>query len=208
LRPLSRELVGTFECTFSWLWLIAANCAHVRALFSHYACVSCYLPQGLRLWEWLVTCDETFSLRWIYAVTTDETIRTWDVCFASYSSVVRSGTVNVFYFNFLPQMLIISFVTPRGLVMLSPTLRKNFCPEGGGSMMMMMMTMFYWVLVPCRLVGSCHRFGEAYCLHLQGWSWRVSMFWNHTKMVHVVEKIQSFWMLKDVKHMGSVTTVL
>jgi hypothetical protein len=32
------------------------------------------------------------------------------------------------------------------------------------------MMMFFWVLVPCRLVGTCQRFGETYCLHLQGWS--------------------------------------
>jgi hypothetical protein len=32
------------------------------------------------------------------------------------------------------------------------------------------MMLFFWVLVPCRLVGRCHRFGEKYCLHRQGWS--------------------------------------
>jgi hypothetical protein len=30
-----------------------------------------------------------------------------------------------------------------------------------------LMMMFVWVLAPCRLVGRCQRFGEAYCLHLQ-----------------------------------------
>jgi hypothetical protein len=29
----------------------------------------------------------------------------------------------------------------------------------------------FWVLVPCRLVGTCQRFGETCCLHLQGWCW-------------------------------------
>jgi hypothetical protein len=28
--------------------------------------------------------------------------------------------------------------------------------------------MMFWVLAPCRLVGRCQRFGETYCLHLQG----------------------------------------
>jgi hypothetical protein len=35
---------------------------------------------------------------------------------------------------------------------------------------MFSLMMFFWVLVPCRLVGRCQRFGETYCLHLQGWS--------------------------------------
>jgi hypothetical protein len=35
-------------------------------------------------------------------------------------------------------------------------------------MMMMMMIMFFWILAPCILVGRCQRFGETYCLHLQG----------------------------------------
>jgi hypothetical protein len=26
---------------------------------------------------------------------------------------------------------------------------------------------FFWVLVPCRLVGRFHSFGDIYCLHLQ-----------------------------------------
>jgi hypothetical protein len=26
----------------------------------------------------------------------------------------------------------------------------------------------FWVLTPCRLAGGCKRFGETYCLHLQG----------------------------------------
>jgi hypothetical protein len=30
------------------------------------------------------------------------------------------------------------------------------------------MMFFFRVLVPCRLVGRCQRFGETYCLHLQG----------------------------------------
>jgi hypothetical protein len=29
---------------------------------------------------------------------------------------------------------------------------------------------FFWDLVLCRLIGRCQRFGETYCLHLQGWS--------------------------------------
>jgi hypothetical protein len=29
--------------------------------------------------------------------------------------------------------------------------------------------MMFWVSVPCRFVGRCQRFGEIYCLHLQGW---------------------------------------
>jgi hypothetical protein len=28
--------------------------------------------------------------------------------------------------------------------------------------------MMFWVLAPCRLVSVCQRFGETYCLHLQG----------------------------------------
>jgi hypothetical protein len=32
------------------------------------------------------------------------------------------------------------------------------------------MMFFFWVLAPCRLVGRCQRFGETYCLHLQGLS--------------------------------------
>jgi hypothetical protein len=31
-----------------------------------------------------------------------------------------------------------------------------------------MMMMFFWVLVPCRLISRYKRFGETYCLHLQG----------------------------------------
>jgi hypothetical protein len=27
------------------------------------------------------------------------------------------------------------------------------------------MMMIFWVLVPCRLVGRCHRFGDTYCLY-------------------------------------------
>jgi hypothetical protein len=34
-----------------------------------------------------------------------------------------------------------------------------------------MMMKFFWVLAPCRLNGTCQRFGETYCLHLQGWIW-------------------------------------
>jgi hypothetical protein len=30
--------------------------------------------------------------------------------------------------------------------------------------------MMFWVVTPCRLVGRYHRFGETYCLHLQGTS--------------------------------------
>jgi hypothetical protein len=30
--------------------------------------------------------------------------------------------------------------------------------------------MFFWILAPCILVGRCQRFGETYCLHLQGWN--------------------------------------
>jgi hypothetical protein len=30
--------------------------------------------------------------------------------------------------------------------------------------------MFFWVLVPCGLIGRCQHFGETYCLHLEGWS--------------------------------------
>jgi hypothetical protein len=29
---------------------------------------------------------------------------------------------------------------------------------------------FFWVKSPCRLVGRCRRFGQACCLHLEGWS--------------------------------------
>jgi hypothetical protein len=36
------------------------------------------------------------------------------------------------------------------------------------AMRMMMMMMFFCVLAPCRLVGRFQRFGETYCLHLQG----------------------------------------
>jgi hypothetical protein len=28
----------------------------------------------------------------------------------------------------------------------------------------------FWVVTPCRLVGRHQRFGEKYCLHLQGWN--------------------------------------
>jgi hypothetical protein len=28
--------------------------------------------------------------------------------------------------------------------------------------------MFFWVLEPYKLAGRCQRFGETYCLHLQG----------------------------------------
>jgi hypothetical protein len=31
-----------------------------------------------------------------------------------------------------------------------------------------MMMMIFWVLAPCRLVGRYQRFGDTYCLHLQG----------------------------------------
>jgi hypothetical protein len=34
----------------------------------------------------------------------------------------------------------------------------------------MKLMMFHWVWAPCGLPGRCQRFGEAYCLHLQGWS--------------------------------------
>jgi hypothetical protein len=30
--------------------------------------------------------------------------------------------------------------------------------------------MFFWAWAPCGLAGRSQRFGEAYCLHLQGWS--------------------------------------
>jgi hypothetical protein len=30
--------------------------------------------------------------------------------------------------------------------------------------------LFFWVLAPCRLVGRCHRFGETYCIHFQGYT--------------------------------------
>jgi hypothetical protein len=32
----------------------------------------------------------------------------------------------------------------------------------------MAVRMMFWVSVPCRFVGRCQRFGEIYCLHLQG----------------------------------------
>jgi hypothetical protein len=32
------------------------------------------------------------------------------------------------------------------------------------------MMILFWVLVLCRLADRCQRFGETYCLHLQGWS--------------------------------------
>jgi hypothetical protein len=31
-----------------------------------------------------------------------------------------------------------------------------------------MMMLFFWVLEPCGLVGRGQRFGETYCLHIQG----------------------------------------
>jgi hypothetical protein len=36
---------------------------------------------------------------------------------------------------------------------------------------MILLVLFLWDLAPCRLVGRCQRFGETYCLHLQGWRW-------------------------------------
>jgi hypothetical protein len=31
-----------------------------------------------------------------------------------------------------------------------------------------MTVLFFWVVTPCRLIGRYQRFGETYCLHLQG----------------------------------------
>jgi hypothetical protein len=28
--------------------------------------------------------------------------------------------------------------------------------------------MLFWILTPCRMAGRAQRFGEAYCVHLQG----------------------------------------
>jgi hypothetical protein len=33
-----------------------------------------------------------------------------------------------------------------------------------------MTMLFFWVVTPCRLVDRYQRFGETYCLHLQGGS--------------------------------------
>jgi hypothetical protein len=37
--------------------------------------------------------------------------------------------------------------------------------------------MFFWVWAPCGLAGRSQRFGEAYCLHLQGWSDHAGIPW-------------------------------
>jgi hypothetical protein len=37
---------------------------------------------------------------------------------------------------------------------------------------MLLVLLFFWVLVPFRLVGTCQYFGETYYLHLQHWRWR------------------------------------
>jgi hypothetical protein len=31
-----------------------------------------------------------------------------------------------------------------------------------------MLMLFFWIVTPCTLVGRYQRFGETYCLHLQG----------------------------------------
>jgi hypothetical protein len=38
----------------------------------------------------------------------------------------------------------------------------------------------FWVWEPCRLVGRCQRFGETYCLHLQGWSGIATVCFSET----------------------------
>jgi hypothetical protein len=43
----------------------------------------------------------------------------------------------------------------------------------------MMTTLFFWVVMQCRLVGRCQFFGETYCLHLQGWS-PSNYLWDYT----------------------------
>jgi hypothetical protein len=38
---------------------------------------------------------------------------------------------------------------------------------------------FFWVKSPCGLAGRSQRFGDACCLHLQGWSWRFNPKEHH-----------------------------
>jgi hypothetical protein len=38
------------------------------------------------------------------------------------------------------------------------------------STVVMILMTFFWVWAPCGLGGRSQRFGEVYCLHLQGWS--------------------------------------
>jgi hypothetical protein len=40
------------------------------------------------------------------------------------------------------------------------------------------MMLFFLVLASCRLVGRCQRFGDTYCLHIQGWSGDAGKWWD------------------------------
>jgi hypothetical protein len=54
--------------------------------------------------------------------------------------------------------------------------QQRSVPEAKIKTPLVLMMLLLWVVTPCRLVGRCQRFGETYCLHLQGCRWRQYVF--------------------------------
>jgi hypothetical protein len=83
-----------------------------------------------------------------------------------------SGKRNFCLTGELGQHLLTSACMPTTTIRADTTYVSFCCVKFVPYKMFQMMMMIFWVLTPCRLVARCQRFGETYCLHLQGWRLR------------------------------------
>jgi hypothetical protein len=74
-------------------------------------------------------------------------------------------------------------------------------------MAVMILIIFFWVKLLCGLVSRSQHFGEACCLHLQGWRWR---HWLLPTSPHsdVTQKSILVWKLLYFNRLNELTSVL